>query len=122
QSVHKRIPCPLDPKHTCFENKLSSHMKICNARERMDKPFFVKRINEGENEDGDGDESCGSSSPLKDLTDEELMEYIRKIEKIYDGKLTGWVIEAVKKKEEPLFILIDKGSQRYKIDAKLKHE
>ncbi|KAB7498164.1 tRNA:m(4)X modification enzyme TRM13-like protein [Armadillidium nasatum] len=38
------------------------------------------------------------------------------------GKLTGWVIEAVKKKEDTLFILIDKGSQRYKIDAKLKHE
>lgn len=38
------------------------------------------------------------------------------------GKLTGWVIEAVKKREEPLFVLIDKGSQRYKIDAKLKHE
>ncbi|KAB7503054.1 tRNA:m(4)X modification enzyme TRM13-like protein, partial [Armadillidium nasatum] len=171
---------------TCFENKLSSHMKICNARERMDKPFFVKRINEGENEDDDGDASCSSSSRFKDLTDEELMEYIRKIEKIYDesidtielrindhpavgdalsrpgighsvirhlkqnssllslledkdllnggkdkvfvefgagrGKLTGWVIEAVKKKEDTLFILIDKGSQRYKIDAKLKHD
>ncbi|XP_066932241.1 tRNA:m(4)X modification enzyme TRM13 homolog [Clytia hemisphaerica] len=45
----KRIPCPLDPKHSVFEDKLSSHMKKCNATKKTNLPFFDKNINIGIN-------------------------------------------------------------------------
>ena len=27
-----RIPCPIDPSHTCFQTQLQKHLKICNSR------------------------------------------------------------------------------------------
>jgi len=29
--LRKRIPCPLDPKHSVFEDKLKQQVKKCNA-------------------------------------------------------------------------------------------
>ena len=31
-SAKIRVPCPIDPTHTCFQNQLQKHLKICNAR------------------------------------------------------------------------------------------
>lgn len=42
-----RIVCPLDPKHTCYANKLAKHLKICNARQKESLPYIVKGINYG---------------------------------------------------------------------------
>ncbi|XP_068096087.1 tRNA:m(4)X modification enzyme TRM13 homolog isoform X2 [Hyperolius riggenbachi] len=30
----RRIPCPLDPKHTVYEDQLQKHLKKCNSREK----------------------------------------------------------------------------------------
>ena len=27
-----RVPCPIDTSHTCFQNQLKKHVKICNSR------------------------------------------------------------------------------------------
>ncbi|XP_076286470.1 tRNA:m(4)X modification enzyme TRM13 homolog isoform X2 [Lasioglossum baleicum] len=43
----KRIKCPLDPTHTCYEWRLSKHLKVCNAKRLIDSQpsFIVKGIN-----------------------------------------------------------------------------
>ncbi|KAL1023196.1 hypothetical protein UPYG_G00037540 [Umbra pygmaea] len=43
----KRIPCPLDPKHTVYEDLLAKHLKKCNSREKPKPVFFVQDINAG---------------------------------------------------------------------------
>ena len=27
-----RVPCPYDPKHTCFASKMDKHLRICNSK------------------------------------------------------------------------------------------
>ncbi|XP_063716075.1 tRNA:m(4)X modification enzyme TRM13 homolog isoform X2 [Symsagittifera roscoffensis] len=41
----KRVRCPLDPKHTVCESKLTKHMKICNSRDPVELPYFKKNVN-----------------------------------------------------------------------------
>ncbi|XP_060685705.1 tRNA:m(4)X modification enzyme TRM13 homolog isoform X1 [Hemiscyllium ocellatum] len=43
----RRIPCPLDPKHTVDEDKLEKHLKKCNSREKPKPVYYVKDINGG---------------------------------------------------------------------------
>ncbi|KAM6938532.1 tRNA:m(4)X modification enzyme TRM13 homolog isoform 1-T1 [Lycodopsis pacificus] len=43
----RRIPCPLDPKHTVSENKLEKHLKKCNSREKEKPVYYVENINSG---------------------------------------------------------------------------
>ncbi|XP_057300356.1 tRNA:m(4)X modification enzyme TRM13 homolog [Hydractinia symbiolongicarpus] len=43
----KRIDCPLDPKHTVFEDKLSKHLKKCNATLKTQLHYFSNNINLG---------------------------------------------------------------------------
>ncbi|KAM3876307.1 tRNA:m(4)X modification enzyme TRM13 homolog [Diretmus argenteus] len=55
----RRIPCPLDPKHTVFEERLSSHLKKCNSREKPKPVYYVEDINAGSaDEDAPEDQSC----------------------------------------------------------------
>jgi hypothetical protein len=44
----RRIPCPLDPKHTCDSSRLEAHLKVCPAkrdREAMERQvqFILQR-------------------------------------------------------------------------------
>uniref|UniRef100_A0A9L0RQ34 tRNA:m(4)X modification enzyme TRM13 n=1 Tax=Equus caballus TaxID=9796 RepID=A0A9L0RQ34_HORSE len=34
ENARKRILCPLDPKHTVYEDQLAKHLKKCNSREK----------------------------------------------------------------------------------------
>ncbi|KAM3620051.1 uncharacterized protein V6R79_017525 [Siganus canaliculatus] len=43
----RRIPCPLDPKHTVSEDKLDKHLKKCNSREKPKPVYYVENINSG---------------------------------------------------------------------------
>uniref|UniRef100_A0A8C3DK25 tRNA:m(4)X modification enzyme TRM13 n=1 Tax=Corvus moneduloides TaxID=1196302 RepID=A0A8C3DK25_CORMO len=47
QNDRKRIPCPLDPKHTVYEDQLQKHLKKCNSREKPRPVYFVQDINAG---------------------------------------------------------------------------
>ncbi|CAN0126968.1 unnamed protein product [Scytosiphon promiscuus] len=51
QEKGRRIPCPVDPNHTVFEQQLASHVKICNLtlqQAQMEtQPYYVKGINSG---------------------------------------------------------------------------
>uniref|UniRef100_A0A674K0L9 tRNA:m(4)X modification enzyme TRM13 n=1 Tax=Terrapene triunguis TaxID=2587831 RepID=A0A674K0L9_9SAUR len=47
ENDRKRIPCPLDPKHTVYEDQLQKHLKKCNSREKPKPAYFVQDINAG---------------------------------------------------------------------------
>ena len=38
-----RVPCPIDPTHTCFQNQIQKHLKICNAR-LVDQPAGIMNL------------------------------------------------------------------------------
>lgn len=40
-----RMPCPLDPTHTCFKSKLQKHLAICNARSQPKPSYYQHNIN-----------------------------------------------------------------------------
>ncbi|XP_035268535.1 tRNA:m(4)X modification enzyme TRM13 homolog [Anguilla anguilla] len=81
EDTRKRIPCPLDPKHTVFEDCLAKHLKKCNSREKPQPVYYVKNINAGpEDEDGPADEV-----PLADRAKEELDSLIKKLKKAVHG-------------------------------------
>ena len=46
----KRVRCPIDPTHTCYESRLPKHLKVCNAKRLIDSQpsFIVKGINVNE--------------------------------------------------------------------------
>merc|ERR550534_1140557 len=41
----KRVNCPLDPKHTVFQDKLEQHLKKCNVTLKTKLPFYSENIN-----------------------------------------------------------------------------
>ena len=44
--ARRRVPCPLDPKHTVFEDLLARHVAKCNARPKAAAvPYFRQGIN-----------------------------------------------------------------------------
>ncbi|CAM9358437.1 unnamed protein product [Discosporangium mesarthrocarpum] len=53
-SKGRRVPCPMDPKHTVFEGQVAAHVKVCNSTRLLEdlqaKPYYCKGINSG----GDG--------------------------------------------------------------------
>ncbi|CAM9650899.1 unnamed protein product [Ectocarpus sp. 4 AP-2014] len=70
----KRVPCPVDPNHTVFEQQLSSHVKICNLalqQARMvAQPYFSEGINSGPPLlPGEGDEEKHKEKEEKDRGD-----------------------------------------------------
>ncbi|XP_015687084.1 tRNA:m(4)X modification enzyme TRM13 homolog [Protobothrops mucrosquamatus] len=74
----KRIPCPLDPKHTVYEDQLQKHLKKCNSREKPKPVYFIKDINAGlKNETELSEEQVRISA----LPKQELENLIRKLKK-----------------------------------------
>lgn len=96
ENFKKRIPCPLDPKHTVYLWNLKKHLNICNARVK-DMPSYIET---GKNL-GEEDSNVSSSSSSQLYTklseiDENLMnEIVSKIHKIYDEKVDGTIEEMI---------------------------
>ncbi|XP_016918188.2 tRNA:m(4)X modification enzyme TRM13 homolog [Apis cerana] len=80
KSQNKRIKCPLDPTHTCYESKISKHLKVCNAKRLIDAQpsFIVKGIN--------SNEICETSQrvPLSELNELIINTVIDKIKNVYE--------------------------------------
>nr|XP_055074571.1 tRNA:m(4)X modification enzyme TRM13 homolog isoform X1 [Misgurnus anguillicaudatus] len=81
ETEKKRIPCPLDPKHTVYENNLAKHLKKCNSKEKPKPCYYVKDINAG---CGSEDETIEEVS-IADRTKEELDELIVKLKTALKG-------------------------------------
>ncbi|XP_072516251.1 tRNA:m(4)X modification enzyme TRM13 homolog isoform X2 [Salminus brasiliensis] len=81
-SERRRIPCPLDPKHTVFEDSLAKHLKKCNSKEKPKPVYYVKDINAGPvNEE----EEVISEVSIADRTKEELDDLIGKLKTALQG-------------------------------------
>uniref|UniRef100_A0A672UDH8 tRNA:m(4)X modification enzyme TRM13 n=2 Tax=Strigops habroptila TaxID=2489341 RepID=A0A672UDH8_STRHB len=82
ENGRKRIPCPLDPKHTVYEDQLQKHLKKCNSREKPKPVYFVQDINAGLK---DVAEIPEKQVPLSSLSKEELENLITKLKKASNG-------------------------------------
>ncbi|XP_069823657.1 tRNA:m(4)X modification enzyme TRM13 homolog [Dendropsophus ebraccatus] len=71
-----RIPCPLDPEHTVYEDQLQKHLKKCNSREKPQPVYYVHNVNSGAVSADTSQEQVSLSSlskeELKKLTDQLL--------------------------------------------------
>uniref|UniRef100_S4R6T0 tRNA:m(4)X modification enzyme TRM13 n=1 Tax=Petromyzon marinus TaxID=7757 RepID=S4R6T0_PETMA len=78
----RRIVCPLDSKHTVYEDVLEKHLKKCNAREKSKPAYYVRDINCGENDDLPSKEQIVA---LSSLSAEEMSALISKVQVKSDG-------------------------------------
>ncbi|XP_047584017.1 tRNA:m(4)X modification enzyme TRM13 homolog isoform X2 [Lutra lutra] len=137
ENARKRILCPLDPKHTVYEDQLSKHLKKCNSRERPKPDFFIQDINAGLKDETEIPEQL---VPISSLSEEHLENLIKKLQKASEGnieklkllgprrcfvefgagkgKLSHWVDIALKDAEKVHFILVEKVTTRFKVDGK----
>ncbi|CAH2088410.1 unnamed protein product [Euphydryas editha] len=76
-----RIPCPNDPKHTCYASKLDKHLSICNARQQQQPEYIIPNIN-----DATEPEEC-PRLPLSKIPLETLLKVIEKVNALYDTHL-----------------------------------
>ncbi|XP_024892411.1 tRNA:m(4)X modification enzyme TRM13 homolog isoform X2 [Temnothorax curvispinosus] len=77
----ERVPCPLDPTHTCYRSKLTRHLGVCNAKRRLDaRPAFVV---EGANLDAETI-AAPPRVPLSQLDESVVGTVIRKIHAAYE--------------------------------------
>ncbi|NXI37560.1 TRM13 enzyme, partial [Galbula dea] len=82
ENDRKRIPCPLDPKHTVYEDQLQKHLKKCNSREKPKPVYFVQDINAGLR---DVAEIPEKHVTLSSLSKEELENLIVKLKNASNG-------------------------------------
>ncbi len=75
----KRIPCPLDPKHTCYEDQLKNHLKKCNARESLQPEYYTKNINLGTCDEKDKNLKV----TVKTVSIEEVFAMVDRVKELY---------------------------------------
>ncbi|GBP83517.1 tRNA:m(4)X modification enzyme TRM13 homolog [Eumeta japonica] len=74
----KRIPCPLDPKHTCYLNKLEKHLLVCNARAVTTAAYVRRGVNAGTSPG-----AAARRTPLTAAPPDQLAATLAKIDKLY---------------------------------------
>lgn len=77
-----RMPCPYDPKHSCYKSKLEKHLRKCNSRPKPLPDYISPKINAVDAEypnagQFDLDYAIGT------VEDEVLIDLIQKIEEVY---------------------------------------
>ncbi|XP_011366718.1 tRNA:m(4)X modification enzyme TRM13 homolog isoform X2 [Pteropus vampyrus] len=82
ENTRKRILCPLDPKHTVYEDQLAKHLKKCNSREKPKPDFFIQDINAGLTDETEVPEQF---VPISSLSEEQLENLIKKLRKASEG-------------------------------------
>ncbi|XP_039725500.1 tRNA:m(4)X modification enzyme TRM13 homolog isoform X2 [Pteropus medius] len=82
ENTRKRILCPLDPKHTVYEDQLAKHLKKCNSREKPKPDFFIQDINAGLTDETEVPEQL---VPISSLSEEQLENLIKKLRKASEG-------------------------------------
>ncbi|KAG0287488.1 tRNA:m(4)X modification enzyme TRM13 [Linnemannia gamsii] len=91
EPVRKRIPCPFDPSHTAWEDDLKAHLFRCNARPKENPTNYSLDINltlPAPERQPTGFEvlessTTGKSEVLAELTQEQLMALIKKIQDLH---------------------------------------
>ncbi|KAL2089291.1 hypothetical protein ACEWY4_013979 [Coilia grayii] len=81
-SDRKRISCPLDDKHTVYEDSLAKHLKKCNSKEKPKPLYYVKDINAGP----DWDKNAVSDKvSLADYSREDMEQLLQKLKLAVKG-------------------------------------
>ncbi|KAM0878834.1 hypothetical protein ACQ4PT_034646 [Festuca glaucescens] len=80
----RRVPCPVDPSHTVFEENLEAHVGKCPFRKHADalaaQPYYSKGINSGGGEAGGGAvTSAAKRASVHKLSEEEFWGLVAKI-------------------------------------------
>jgi len=76
----KRVPCPVDPKHTVFVDRLAKHIKKCNATIKTQVPYYKQYANSGIKDYVYTDEE---KLPLSSVDANDLQALINKLKSIY---------------------------------------
>ncbi|KAJ3214452.1 hypothetical protein HK099_006854 [Clydaea vesicula] len=78
-----RVPCPLDPKHTCERDGIQQHVSKCNSKPKPRDVYFKENVNIGLNL---GENLCGTSGRnlLVSLSNSEFKSFIKKIDCIFE--------------------------------------
>ncbi|KAL4634870.1 hypothetical protein GN956_G13928 [Arapaima gigas] len=82
EGQRRRIPCPLDPKHTVFEDNLAKHLKKCNSREKPKPVYYIQDINAGPQ---DNEDPLLNEVPIADHSKKQLELLIEKLKKAVNG-------------------------------------
>nr|XP_023669075.1 tRNA:m(4)X modification enzyme TRM13 homolog isoform X1 [Paramormyrops kingsleyae] len=77
-----RVPCPLDPKHTVYQDNLEKHLKKCNSREKLKPVYYIQDVNAGPQED---EGLLLDEVPLGERSKEELNFLIQKLNSAVSG-------------------------------------
>jgi len=84
-----RVPCPYDPKHTCFALKMERHLKICNSKPpSVLPPHEVPGINMGDPpppSEGEKEERL----TVNNVSDEKLINIIGQLMATYKKYVEG---------------------------------
>jgi len=86
-----RVPCPYDPKHTCFATKMERHLKICNSKPLAVLPdYLVPGVNSGDGRPVD--EKQGKEKlTVSTVTDEKLINIIGQLMSTYKKFVEGQI-------------------------------
>jgi len=74
----ERVPCPLDPTHSCFKSVLPKHLSKCNAQQKELRNYIVPQVNTT---------LVNNSTPgsrLAEITDDQLLSKIDLIRTAYN--------------------------------------
>ncbi|XP_037444302.1 tRNA:m(4)X modification enzyme TRM13-like isoform X1 [Triticum dicoccoides] len=80
----RRVPCPVDPSHTVFEENLEAHVGKCPFRKQADalagQPYYSKGINSGGGDAGGAAVTSASKrASVHKLSEEEFWALVGKI-------------------------------------------
>jgi len=100
-----RVPCPYDPKHTCFATKMEKHLKICNSKPQLILPeYIVPGINSGASRASDVKASKEGKLTIANVSDEKLINIIGHLMATYkrfvDGNIVMETLEHTAMEEE----------------------
>jgi len=86
-----RVPCPYDPKHTCFATKMERHLKICNSKPLAVLPdYLVPGVNSGDGRPVD--EKQGKEKlTVSTVSDEKLINIIGQLMSTYKKYVEGQI-------------------------------
>ncbi|KTF74912.1 hypothetical protein cypCar_00029987, partial [Cyprinus carpio] len=144
ESDKKRIPCPLDPKHTVFEDNLAKHLKKCNSKEKPKPNRYVLKndasmqITIAERFKEELDELIVKlKTALKEMLPVSQASILGNMEVLEllcpnrcyiclefgagKGKLSHWIHIALKAAVNVHFLLVERSSTRFKVDGKHKN-
>ncbi|CAK1588846.1 unnamed protein product [Parnassius mnemosyne] len=108
-----RIPCPNDPKHTCYASKLQKHLSICNARQREEPEYIVRNINVSPMTD------VSTRRPLNEYAPYEIHKVIDKVNLLYNDHVAG-NIETIP--EKPIHeTVLEEFSTPGRTESSLRH-